>query len=501
MQETQTLYEAIKKADEERHVLLSVQNLLMWDQETYIPPAATSFRAKQVELLAKMAHDHLVCPEFRTLLEKLIDFSTGSFTRDDLSDEQKAALQMWRRDVALATKLPTEFVSQFASLTSQAHTAWVEAKQTRTFSTFAPLLEKIVDACKKKADLIGYEAHPYDALIDEFEMGMTHKKLSSLFSELKPALIELIQKAKRKKDPPSFLYASYDEGKQLTFCKELLEKMGIDSSRSRLDQAHHPFCMPVHPNDMRMTTHTDLSHFFNNISATLHEGGHCLYELGLPVDEYGTPLCESASLGIHESQSRFWECYIGLSKPFISYLHKEIQTRFPSELEGVDEETFYDGLTSVNPSLIRIFADEATYCLHVILRFEIESALIEGSLAVEDVPEAWDTKMQEYFGITPDSVSEGCLQDIHWAHGGFGYFPTYALGNLYAAALFEQFTTDHPDWAERVRQGDMHFIRDFLIQKVHMHGRQFSPEELIKRATGKALSIEPYMRYLEAKYA
>jgi len=501
MQSSQELFKKIIETDKNRRVLSSVQNLLSWDQETYLPEAATEFRAEQVELLASMAHEKLTSKTFEHALGHLIDIKTGSIQKEDLTDEQKAALREWRRDFLRASTLPNSFVKEHASLTSKAFTAWVSAKKENDFSIFAPFLQSIVDASKKRAEYYGYKNHPYDALVDEYEPGMTTEKLKKVFSELKPFLIDLVKKCGSAENEFPFLHKTFPKDGQMDICATLMERMGIDPRRSRLDHAHHPFCMPVHPNDLRLTTHSDLSNFFNNIGATLHEGGHGLYELGLPVEKFGTPLCEAVSLGVHESQSRFWECFIGLSRPFITYLHSLLSTPFKEQLEGVTVDEMYSGLTQVTPSFIRIKSDEVTYCLHVILRFELEVALVEGTINVDDVPDAWNEKMQEYLGIYPSNFSEGCLQDVHWSHGIFGYFPTYALGNIYAGALFESFAQAHPDWKLKVEKGEMQFIRDYLTEKVHKFGRQYLPEELLKQATGQGLSLKPYKKYLQKKFS
>lgn len=501
MDDSLELFNNIVDADKKRRTLNSVQNLLLWDQETYLPEAGNEFRAEQVELLAAMAHERLTSKPFRTALSKLIDLESGTFTKEDLTEEQKSALVAWRRDLTLASTLPNSFVQSFAALTSKAFNAWVAAKSENDFTLFVPPLQEIVDACKKRAEYYGYTNHPYDALVDEFEPGMTTKTLQTIFSDLKPFLIDLVKKCSDTNSEYPFIHKTYPKEGQMEICTLLLDTIGIDKKRSRLDHAHHPFCMTVHPTDLRLTTHSDLSNFYNNISATLHEGGHGLYELGLPIEKFGTPLCEAVSLGIHESQSRFWECYIGLSRPFSTFLHGQLSKRFPEQLQGISSEEMYKGLTQVFPSFIRIKSDEVTYCLHIILRFEIEIALLEGSLSVADIPDAWNEKMEQYLGIYPENFAEGCLQDVHWSHGIFGYFPTYALGNIYASSIFHSFTATYPDWELKVASGDMHFIRDYLTEKIHKFGRQFPPETLIKNATGSGLTLEHYKSYLSNKYS
>lgn len=492
--------ERVIEVDRPRRVLVSINNLLAWDLETQLPEKGSEFRSEQVAFLSALAHEKLTSQELQEALAPFVNFETGHIVDTSLSEKEQAAVHLWYRDITRAKKLPLEFVEQSAKTTSQAFTAWASAKENNDFSLYAPHLKKIVDNCVEKAAYYGFKEHPYDALVDEFEPGMTKAKLEEIFGKLKPLLKEKIAAIRSELPKDSFMHASYDHTKQLFFAKDLLEAMGIDFSRARLDQAEHPFCLTVHTTDLRMTTHSDLTHFFNNISAVMHEGGHGLYEQGLPEEEFGSPLCDSISLGIHESQSRFWECMIGLSKPFSTYLHKELSARFPEVLSSVSANDMYTTLTNVHPGFIRIFSDEVCYCLHVILRFEIEVALIEGSLQVEDIPRVWNEKMEEYLGITPTTDAEGCLQDVHWSHGIMGYFPTYALGNIYAGQLFRAFKNEHPQWEDDVANGKLVFIRDYLKEKVHKYGRMYDPQVMIEKATGKPFSSDDYIAYLDEKY-
>ena len=486
--------------DKPRRILLSIGNLLGWDLETQLPEKGSDFRSEQVALLSSLAHEKLTGKPLEEALEPFIEFETEAIKVSSLSEKEKASLKLWVKDIKRARKLPQEFVEQTAKTTSRAFTGWAEAKTKNDFSIYAPHLKSIVDNCRKKAEYYGYTDHPYDALVDEFEPEMTKAKLSEIFDNLKPFLKDKIQAIRSEEPDAPFVNKEYSKEKQLAFAHSLLEKMGIDFTTARLDQAEHPFCLTVHTTDLRMTTHSDLSHFFNNISAVMHEGGHGLYEQGLPHDEFGTPLCDSISLGIHESQSRFWECVIGLSKPFSTFLHKELTTIFPKELSGTSQEEMYAQLTKVNPGFIRIFSDEVCYCLHVILRFEIEVALLEGKMEVEEIPGIWNQKMEEYLGITPTSDAVGCLQDVHWSHGIMGYFPTYALGNIYAGQLFQTFRQENPSWETDVASGKLVFIRDWLKEKIHKYGRQYSPQEMIEKATGKPISSDDYINYLNEKY-
>ena len=483
-------------------VLDGISSILHWDQETFMPTGSGNARAEQIETIAGIIHKEKTSRKFSAALQKLIDLKSGTVTAAGLSPAQVASLKEWRRDYMKATALPTKFVQEFAKLTSQAIEAWKSAKKDHAFQRFAPFLDKIIQKNREKAELFGYDKHPYDALLDEYEHGITTQEVSKLFGNLGKsisALLKRIVAAKQVDD--SFLHGKFDQQKQLEFCKLLLKDMGYDMTKGRLDLSAHPFSTSSHPTDSRVTTRLHQTSLMSSLSAALHEGGHGLYEMGLPQDDFGSPLCEAISLGIHESQSRWWETRIGQSKPFWQHYLPLLKKTFKGKLENVALTDFYRAVNKVEPSFIRVEADEVTYSLHVIIRFEIERALIEGSLQVRDVPEAWNAKMKEYLGIIPKNDSEGCLQDVHWSMGAFGYFPTYTLGNLYAAQIFEAFEKDHPGWRELVAQGKLGFIKEWLHQEVHQHGRRYNSKELVKKISGKKFSEDAYMNYLNSKYS
>lgn len=482
-------------------LLESISGLLEWDQETHMPPAAASIRSEQIELIASLIHKERTGKRFVSHLGKLIHLKTGEIRAIDLNAMQKSALREWRRDYLKASALPNAFVKEFAKISCESMTVWAKARKENSFKLFAPYLEKIVSLCRKKADYLGYSDHPYDALMDNFEPGMTCKTVEPIFHELAQKIKNLLQKiATKSQVDDHFLHGKFAEEKQLYLAKQVLELMGYDLRKGRLDISAHPFSMSLHPSDSRITTRIHRSSLFDCISIALHEGGHSLYEMGLLPEYYGSPLCEAVSLGIHESQSRFWETHIGQSKPFWKYFLPLLKETFPKKLEKVTLDAFYKGINKVQPTFIRVESDEVTYSLHVILRFELEKRLIEGSLRVSEIPEAWNEKMEDYLGIRPKTDSEGCLQDIHWSMGSFGYFPTYALGNLYAARLFESFSKAHPEWEKRVAEGELLFIKEWLGEMVHKHGRTYTALELLKRIDGKKLSCESYISYLHEKY-
>lgn len=498
---THALYSKLHAHSLRTTVLSSISHLLDWDQETYMPQEGIDLRSEQLSAIAQLTHTSATSKAFSNVLGKLVSLKTGKVKRKDLSPEQRAALREWHRDWHKGSKLPPAFVKQLAEATTQASHVWKQAKDHNDFRAFAPHLEKIVALNRKKADLLGYDHHPYDALLDHFEPDLTVKMLSPLFVRLKGALKELLRRIANKSKPAHhFLYAHCPKQKQLAIGHKILEHMGLERESSRLDLSMHPFCSGLHPKDTRLTTRVHVENILQTLFAVIHEGGHALYNMGLPAQHFGSPLCESVSLGIDESQSRFWETCIGQSAPFCAWLLPLLQAEFPEAFGAVPLDAYYKAVNVVEPSLIRIEADEVTYNLHILLRFELERGLIDGSIQVKEIPSLWNEKMAEYLGLTPQWDAEGCLQDIHWATGAIGYFPTYTLGNLYAAQFMETFARAHPDWERGVAQGDFSFIRAWLLEHIHRHGRHFPPMELCKRITGKSLSEKPFVDYLERKY-
>jgi len=482
-------------------LLSSIEYLLDWDQETYMPKDAIHFRSLQVEMIASLVHKNKTSKAFAKLLDQLIDIETGEIKDSNLSSPQIAALREWRRDYIKAVKLPNAFVKQYAKTISTATHAWKSARYHNDFKEFSPHLEKVVSLCRKKADILGFQEHPYDALLDLYEPEMKTSMLTPLFSKLKLQLTQLLKDITACPPiPHEFLHCHCPKYKQLAFSHLLLKSMGFHEHSSRLDSSAHPFCSTLLPDDVRMTTRFNPEDPFFSIFAVLHEGGHGLYALGRPKEQFGSPLSESLSLGIDESQSRWWETLIGQSHPFWQHFFPLLQAEFPEHFNSVYLDDFYRAINHVKPSMIRIEADEVTYNLHIVVRFEMEKALIEGSLKVRDVPNAWNEKMREYLGICPQFDGEGCLQDIHWSMGLFGYFPTYTLGNLYASQFFLVFEKAFPQWKEKVAKGELAFVREWLKENIHQYGRQFPPPDLCKKITGQPLTEEPFIRYLNSKY-
>jgi carboxypeptidase Taq len=494
-------YEKLVELSTRIHNYGSVLSLLHWDQETYMPPGAISARSRQIAEMSHAIHEQKSSREFKRSLEELVHLSNGKPKRKGLTNLQRANVREWRKDFLKATKLPPLFVKTYSQLTSEASQIWAAAKKGNDFKLFAPFLEKIIAMNRQKADILGFAEHPYDALLEAYEPCMTTSRVGAIFDPLRVELKHLLKQiASGHPTDETFLHEKVDGDKQLELGRLAVSKLPIDPAYSRLDLSMHPFSIALHPHDSRITTRILPKAFMSNIFSVLHEAGHSMYEMGLPAQHWGTPLGESVSLSIHESQSRWWETLIGRSLPFCKFFYPLLQEQLP-RFRKVSLNHFYRAVNQVKPSFIRVEADEVTYCLHVILRFEIEKRLITGKLSVSDLPDAWNEKMKELFGIVPKTDSEGCLQDIHWSLGDFGYFPTYALGNLFSAQFFSAFHKDHPDWEKRVEAGDFPFIRDWLKDKIHRYGRMHDSDSLVKRATGKPLSETAYCSYLKKKYS
>lgn len=473
----------------------SVLSLMHWDLEVYMPPKGADARGQQLSTLSGIAHRMMTDPKLGGMLSAL-EGSTA------LDEEGMATVREIRHDYDLATKLPESYVKTFAEVQNKAYQAWVAARSTNDFKTFQPHLESLVDLLKQRADYIGYEGSPYNALLDEYERGMTAEAIKPIFADLAQRQSALVEKIMHSPNQPdvAWLDQSWDEQKQWDFTLEVLRDIGYDLEAGRQDKSLHPFSTNFDMNDVRVTTRVHERELFSALTGSIHEGGHALYEQGFLPSDQRTILGQSVSLGIHESQSRMWENMIGRSLPFWQHYESSIKSYYGSQLEGIGAQELYRAINEVRPSLIRVEADECTYNLHVILRFEIELALIEGDLKVSEIPELWNAKMKQYLGLDVPSDTQGCLQDIHWSHGSMGYFPTYTLGNLYAAQLFEQIEVDIPDLWAQVGQGKFAPLLTWLRSHVHEVGRRKLPTEIIQDATGKAPSSEAYMRYLESKY-
>ncbi len=482
--------------------LRSVAAVLSWDQETYMPPGGTRARANQISLILSMSHARFIGPDFRRSLGTLVDLPSGKILMDDLAPEEVRLLKMTWRDWRRATALPVEFVGELARLTSQAQHVWEQARRQDDFGLLAPYLEKIISMKRDEADYLGYDEVPYNALLDGYEPGMTTGQVQALFDALRPALVDLVARIQDTNVPDrrDILARDYDETVQWEFGMDILRDMGYDLARGRQDRSAHPFTSNFHPSDVRITTRLRCDDLALGLFGTLHEGGHALYEQALDENYFGTPLCEPVSLGIHESQSRLWENYIGRGRPFWKCYYPRLQERFPGQLKNVSLEDFYAAVNTVAPSTIRTKADEVTYNLHIMLRFELEQALINDRVAVGDLPALWNEGMEKYLGIRPENDAEGVLQDIHWSMGAIGYFPSYALGNLYGRQFYEAALDQIAHLEDKIAGGDLGTLREWLRENIHRVGRARTADELVRELTGGPLSAEPFIRYLEQKY-
>ena len=455
-----------------------------------MPKGATQVRSEQVETVAGIIHRCKRSGKWKNGLKNLLEDQT-------LTDAQKRAVKHWKIETERAQKIPTRFVEKLAALTAEAQEVWQKARMNDKFSLFAPYLEKIVAMQRKKSDYLKWKNHPYDPLLDLYEPDMTTEQVKALFTQLKSELVPLVKKIEPTDN--SFLSSPCPEDKQMEFAKWLLAAINFNFTHGRLDLSTHPFSSASHPHDSRITTRIRPDMLLSHIRSVLHEAGHSFYETGLNPEFFGTPLGQALSLGMHESQSRLWETQIGLSKPFWQFAYTKLREFFP-HFEKIPLETFLKGINHVQSSLIRVEADEVTYGLHVILRFEIELELIEGKLKIKDLPEAWKAKMKDLLGIVPKNDREGCLQDVHWSAGLFGYFPTYALGSMWAAQLFAAFKKQTPSWESEIISGNFTSLHKWLSQNVWRHGRRYTSDELLTQATGTCATHGPFVSYLTDKY-
>ncbi len=493
--------EQLKKELRQIAYLRSTASVLHWDQETHMPEGGGAIRADMIAMVESLMHERIVGDGLKGPLGELVDLDSGTPKNGSSAEEQRLLKEVWS-DYHRASALPGEFVKEYARVTARAQQIWAKARKENRFIDFAPILETIVNMKHKEVGYIGKKDTAYDTLLDEYEPGMTSAKVTELFDAVKDRLVPLIQRiADSGVDTHrEILGKLYPEDKQWKFGLSILKDMGYDLTRGRQDKSAHPFTIDMHPTDVRITTRIDEHDLLSGLSSTVHEGGHGLYEQGLDPEWYGTPFGQAISFGIHESQSRLWENLVALSRPFWEHYYPKLQKVYPENLSDVPLDDFYKAVNTVKPSLIRVDADEATYNLHIMLRFEIEKMVINDGLPVKELPEIWNTKMEEYLGIRPDSDANGVLQDVHWSFGGFGYFPTYALGNLYNTPIMNQARKEIGDLDERIANGDLLTLRNWLKEKVHSVGRRRTATELIEDITGKPLSAEPFMDYLENKF-
>ena len=472
--------------------------VLDWDQETYMPPGGIQNRADQASTLSEVAHRRFTSDEVGLLIEEAeTAVSNEPFDSDDAS-----IVRVTRRDYELDRKLPPELVAEIAHAGSAARPHWQRARKEAKFEIFAPYLQRAVELNQRMAEALGYEKRPYDALLNRTEPGLTTDQLEAIFEELRTAIVPLVAGIARHADAvdDSVLHRGFDADKQVQYALETVVKLGYDLERGRQDISTHPFSIAFGPGDVRITTRVNRDFFNECLFGSIHEAGHGMYFQGIGRNIDRTPLWDGASPGVHESQSRLWENLVGRSLPFWHHFFPSLRETFPEPLRGVEAEAFYRAVNKSYPSFIRVEADEVTYNLHVLLRFELENDMLEGKLKVNDVPEAWNELFKSYFGLDVPNDREGALQDIHWSFIGFAEFPGYTLGNIISAQFMEKIRAEMPDLDSQIGRGEFGPLLRWLQENVYQHGRKFTPNELVERVTGHPISPKPWIAYVRKKF-
>ncbi len=490
-------YQQLVKRLEDTQNLNRAAAVLGWDQQTHMPPGGAEARAAQLTTLSRLAHEMFVSDETARLLEDAAHETEGM----DYDSVEASLIRVVRQDYDEQVKLPSELVAKIAHTTTLAHEVWAKARQDNNFQAFLPSLEQIVDLLLQTAEHLGYEEHPYDALLGQYERGMTTAQVKDIFDGHKPQLVELISAISQHKDrvDDAVLHQPFDRDKQKAFALYAVKKFGFDFQRGRQDVAVHPFCTHFSRDDVRITTRFEDDFLNPALFGMMHEAGHGMYEQGSAAELDHTPLAGGTSLAVHESQSRMWENIVGRSRGFWSWALPQLQAEFP-QLAGVDLETFYKAINKVEPSLIRVEADEATYNLHIMLRFDLETDIISGKVKPTDLPEEWNERFEAFFGITPPNDTLGVLQDVHWSAGYMGYFATYALGNLLSVQYYNQALADHPTLPDEIASGKFDTLLGWLNKNIHQHGRKYTGDELTRRVTGDGIQSRDYMDYLQRKF-
>lgn len=493
-----------EKLDRLKELLGEVSDLgkaaavLSWDQQVNMPPMGGEGRGQQLSTLSRIIQEKFTSDEVGRLLDDLKQEFAGA----DAESDDAAMIRVAARNYDKARRVPPEFVAEQAIVSTRAFEAWREARGKSDFSIFLPHLEKNVELVRKYVDFFPPADHPYDTLLDDYEPGMKTAEVKEIFDGLRPKQVKLIKAIAASKQVKSdFLHRRYNDQKLWDFGVNVITRFGYDWNRGRQDKAPHPFETSFNANDVRITTRFEKENPLSMLFNTMHEAGHAMYEQGIDPRYERTSLSGGTSLAIHESQSRMWENLVGRSFPFWGHFYPALKKTFPSQLDGVSLKSFYRAINKVEPTLIRVNADEATYNLHIMLRLELEVAMVEGSIALKDLPGIWNTKMQEYLGITPPDDARGVLQDVHWSYGSVGYFSTYALGNLVSAQLWEKINKDIRNLHEQIRRGEFSELLGWLRKNIHQFGHKYDPQDLVQKITGSKISPEPYVRYLTKKYS
>jgi carboxypeptidase Taq len=492
------LYQQVCQHVRQTALWASMEAALGWDERTMLPAAAGPYRAEQLTAISGMLHRRWTDPQ---LVADLAELAAGPLAQEP-SRDAAVTIRRLKRRVDRRVKLPQKLVEELTRTAVLGQQAWQQARQDNDFPSFQPLLERTIALKCEEAQALGYPQCAYDALLDDYEPEERTANVARVLADLREQLVPLVAEIRQSRRRPklSILQRCYPVAEQAAFAREAAVAIGFDFNRGRVDVTAHPFCTTLGPHDCRITTHYDPQFFNSAFFSVLHEAGHGLYEQGLPSEHYGLPLGEAVSLGIHESQSRLWENLVGRSHAFWEHFFAAAQGHFPAALGDVALDDFYAALNHVEPSLIRIEADEATYNLHILIRFELEQALLEGQLSVADLPAAWNQMYRTQLGVEPARDAEGVLQDVHWSAGLVGYFPTYALGNLYAAQFFAQADAELGGLHAQFARGEFLPLRHWLAEKIHQQGQRYTAAELVQRVTGRPLSSEPLLRHLRAKF-
>ena len=468
--------------------------ILQWDEETYLPPKGAAFRGQQMASLSEVAHEWLTAASLGDLLAELNN-------RGDLPEDRQRNVALSLEDYTKQKKFSPAFVRLLSETTSRSFHSWIKARSANSFALFKDDLDTLLQLKRQEAELAGYDKHPYNALLDQYEKGCTVALLDTVFDQVRAPLKDLLDRIRTR--PPvdnSFLHRHYPRQQQWDFGMGLIRQLGFDFEAGRQDLSEHPFTTSFNKNDVRITTRVDENDFSNMTWSCIHETGHALYEQGLQEVYYGLPLGEYASLSIHESQSRLWENNVGRSLGWWQHEYPLLRQSFPDQLQDVSIEQFYKGINKAGASLIRTEADEVSYHFHVIIRYELEKDLIGGKLGVQDIPAYWNEQYARYLGVTVPDDRRGCLQDVHWSHGSFGYFPTYSLGSFYAAQLYAAAVREDPALPQEIGKGNTAGLLAWLRHNIHRHGRRYTSEELCQQATGQTLDIQHFLQYVLDKY-
>jgi carboxypeptidase Taq len=493
------IFETLQTQVRETTLLQTAADCLEWDERTGMPEAAGEYRAEQISTLRGIVHQRRTAPEIGDYLQQLRQWDAAS----DVTSDIGATVYRMQQDFQRECKLPQDLVKALSRATVRGQQAWDRARKADDFSIFRPALQTVIELKRQQADCLVAEGQTrYDALLDEYEPGARAADLQVMFAALRDELVALINEIQAAPKQPNveILRRQYPVSAQRTVSRHVAELIGFDFTRGRLDETSHPFCTNLGPHDCRILTRYESRWLPGGFFGTLHEAGHGLYDQGLRSEWYGLPPGNFISLGVHESQSRLWENLVGRSAPFWQFYFPHLKNHFPGPLEDVSVDQLHFALNSVQPSLIRVEADEATYNLHVAVRFELEQLLLSGDLQVDDLPDAWNQRYREVVGITPPSNADGVLQDVHWSAGLFGYFPTYSLGNIYAAQLFKAAENELGDFGVMFGRGEFRPLLQWLRDKIHRHGRNLDPRDLIQRATGAVPSSVPLVQSLRDRY-